>query len=100
MTAYAVKTAGDWDAPAAVCAETTDAGDGAGSETPDEGGETVTQAMDLSSDDFTITLKEEDYTYTGSAITQEIPVGIITAACGGPFFLYLLRKSRKGGAVQ
>lgn len=39
-------------------------------------------------------------TVARSAITQEIPVGIITAACGGPFFLYLLRKSRKGGAVQ
>ncbi|MBS6722033.1 MAG: fibronectin type III domain-containing protein [Clostridiales bacterium] len=74
MTAYAVKTAGDWDAPAAVCAETTDAGDGAGSETPGEGGETVTQAMDLSSEEFTITLKEENHTYTGSAITPEIVV--------------------------
>lgn len=29
---------------------------------------------------------------------QELPVGIITALCGGPFFLYLLRKSRTGGA--
>ena len=28
--------------------------------------------------------------------SQEIPVGIITAAFGGPFFVYLLRK-RKGG---
>ena len=36
-------------------------------------------------------------TVARSAITQEIPVGIITAACGGPFFLYLLRKSRRGG---
>ncbi len=34
-----------------------------------------------------------------SLITQEIPVGIITAACGGPFFLYLLWKSRRGGAA-
>jgi iron complex transport system permease protein len=24
----------------------------------------------------------------------EIPVGIITAACGGPFFLYLLVKNK------
>ncbi len=30
--------------------------------------------------------------------TQEIPVGIITAAFGGPFFIYLLRRSKKGGA--
>ncbi|WP_133964463.1 FecCD family ABC transporter permease [Eubacterium limosum] len=30
--------------------------------------------------------------------SQEIPVGIITAAFGGPFFIYLLRKSKKGGA--
>lgn len=28
---------------------------------------------------------------------MEIPVGIITAAFGGPFFIYLLRKARKGG---
>jgi iron complex transport system permease protein len=27
----------------------------------------------------------------------ELPVGIITALCGGPFFLYLLRRSRSGG---
>ncbi|MDO5410898.1 MAG: iron chelate uptake ABC transporter family permease subunit [Lachnospiraceae bacterium] len=27
----------------------------------------------------------------------EIPVGIITAICGGPFFLYLLRKVKRGG---
>jgi iron complex transport system permease protein len=27
----------------------------------------------------------------------ELPVGIITALCGGPFFLYLLRRSRTGG---
>lgn len=26
----------------------------------------------------------------------ELPVGIITALCGGPFFLYLLRRSRAG----
>lgn len=29
---------------------------------------------------------------------QEIPVGIITAAFGGPFFVYLLRKRKQGGA--
>lgn len=29
--------------------------------------------------------------------SQEIPVGIITAAFGGPFFVYLLRKRKKGG---
>lgn len=27
----------------------------------------------------------------------ELPVGIITAMCGGPFFIYLLRRSRSGG---
>jgi iron complex transport system permease protein len=26
----------------------------------------------------------------------ELPVGIITALCGGPFFIYLLRRSRGG----
>ncbi|UCE81087.1 MAG: iron chelate uptake ABC transporter family permease subunit [Methanobacteriota archaeon] len=31
---------------------------------------------------------------------EELPVGIITALCGGPFFLYLLRKSRTGGGPQ
>ncbi len=36
-------------------------------------------------------------TFARSIVAQEIPVGIITAACGGPFFLYLLWKSRKGG---
>lgn len=35
-------------------------------------------------------------TLARSVLTQEIPVGIITAACGGPFFLYLLWKARKG----
>ncbi len=30
---------------------------------------------------------------------EELPVGIITALCGGPFFLYLLRRSRTGGVV-
>lgn len=38
-------------------------------------------------------------TFARSVITQEIPVGIVTAACGGPFFLYLLWKSRRGGAA-
>lgn len=37
-------------------------------------------------------------TLARSVSTQEIPVGIITAAFGGPFFIYLLRKSKKGGA--
>lgn len=32
--------------------------------------------------------------------TAEIPVGIITAICGGPFFLYLLRKTKKGGSAS
>lgn len=31
---------------------------------------------------------------------QELPVGIITALCGGPFFLYLLRRSRTGGTMS
>ncbi len=30
---------------------------------------------------------------------QELPVGIITALCGGPFFLYLLRRSRTSGSM-
>lgn len=30
---------------------------------------------------------------------QELPVGIITALCGGPFFLYLLRRSRTSGLI-
>ena len=29
----------------------------------------------------------------------EIPVGIITALCGAPFFIYLLHKSKRGGFV-
>lgn len=29
-----------------------------------------------------------------------LPVGIITALCGGPFFLYLLRRGRTGGEVK
>jgi len=28
---------------------------------------------------------------------MELPVGIITAICGGPFFIYLLRRNRAGG---
>lgn len=28
---------------------------------------------------------------------QDLPVGVITALCGGPFFLYLLRRSKTGG---
>ncbi len=35
-------------------------------------------------------------TLARSTLNQEIPVGIITAAFGGPFFIYLLRRSRKG----
>ena len=30
----------------------------------------------------------------------EIPVGIITALCGAPFFIYLLQKSKRGGFVS
>lgn len=32
-----------------------------------------------------------------SMAAWEIPVGIITALCGGPFFVYLLRRMKKGG---
>lgn len=39
-------------------------------------------------------------TVARSIATQEIPVGIITAICGGPFFLYLLHISRKGGSFS
>ena len=38
-------------------------------------------------------------TLSRSLTTSEIPVGIITSICGGPFFLYLLRKSKKGGGT-
>lgn len=36
-------------------------------------------------------------TLARSVLTTEIPVGIVTAAFGGPFFVYLLRRQRKGG---
>lgn len=39
-------------------------------------------------------------TLSRSLVAQEIPVGIITAACGGPFFLFLLRNSRKKGDMS
>lgn len=39
-------------------------------------------------------------TLARSLTTSEIPVGIITSICGGPFFLYLLRKSKRGGGVS
>lgn len=39
-------------------------------------------------------------TLARSLTTSEIPVGIITSICGGPFFLYLLRKTKKGGAAS
>lgn len=32
-----------------------------------------------------------------SLMTQEIPVGVITAVFGGPFFIYLLRQRKRGG---
>ena len=35
-------------------------------------------------------------TLARSLVSQEMPVGVITAAFGGPFFIYLLRKQRKG----
>jgi iron complex transport system permease protein len=30
---------------------------------------------------------------------QEMPVGVITAAFGAPYFIYLMRRNRKGGAL-
>ncbi|HEY5537265.1 MAG TPA: iron chelate uptake ABC transporter family permease subunit [Acetobacterium sp.] len=36
-------------------------------------------------------------TIARTVFSQEMPVGIITAAFGGPFFVYLLRKRKKGG---
>ena len=35
-------------------------------------------------------------TLARSVLTSEIPVGIITAAFGGPFFIYLLKKQKRG----
>jgi len=32
-----------------------------------------------------------------AVVGEELPVGIITALCGGPFFLYLLRRNRMRG---
>jgi iron complex transport system permease protein len=29
-----------------------------------------------------------------------LPVGIVTAMCGGPFFLYLLRRNRTRGEIS
>ena len=37
-------------------------------------------------------------TLARSLVAWEVPVGIITSVCGGPFFLYLLRKMKKGGS--
>lgn len=36
-------------------------------------------------------------TVARSLFVTEIPVGVITAICGGPFFVFLLRRQRKGG---
>ncbi len=33
------------------------------------------------------------------ASPQEIPVGVLTALCGGPFFLWLIRRDARRGAV-
>jgi ABC-type Fe3+-siderophore transport system permease subunit len=34
--------------------------------------------------------------FARSALSQtELPVGVITALCGGPFFLFLLRRQRQ-----
>lgn len=32
--------------------------------------------------------------------TEDIPIGVITALCGGPFFLYLLRRNRAGSVMS
>lgn len=37
-------------------------------------------------------------TLARSVAAWEIPVGVITSLCGGPFFIYLLRKTKKGGS--
>lgn len=34
-----------------------------------------------------------------SIAAWEIPVGIITSLCGGPFFIYLLSRAKKGGGL-
>lgn len=34
-----------------------------------------------------------------SMAVWEIPVGIITSLCGGPFFIYLLRRMKRGGRL-
>lgn len=34
------------------------------------------------------------------ASPQEIPVGVLTALCGGPFFLWLIRRDARRGAVR
>lgn len=34
-----------------------------------------------------------------SIAVWEIPVGIITSLCGGPFFIYLLRRMKRGGGL-
>lgn len=39
-------------------------------------------------------------TIARSAATWEIPVGIITSLCGGPFFVYLLGKMKRGGELS
>ena len=36
-------------------------------------------------------------TLSRALMAQEVPVGIVTALFGGPFFIYLLRKRRTGG---
>ena len=38
-------------------------------------------------------------TIARSTTSQEIPVGIITAIFGGPFFIYLLKRKRMGGGI-
>lgn len=37
-------------------------------------------------------------TIARSLLNQEIPVGIITSVFGGPFFIYLLKRKKSGGA--
>ncbi len=39
-------------------------------------------------------------TVARSMAVWEIPVGIITSLCGGPFFIYLLSRMKKGGGLS
>ena len=39
--------------------------------------------------------------YTGIILApNELPIGILTALCGGPYFVWLLRKTKEGDNMQ